>query len=200
MLTDDTLIDFIRHGEPEGGRRFRGHSIDDPLSERGWQQMWQAVGSCDQWNLIISSPMQRCHRFAQALADKIGVEMEIESNFREIGFGCWEGRSPDEIIREDPAGYSAFYADPVNAQPEGAEPLADFARRVSSALQQKISNHAGKRLLIVAHAGVIRAALGHIIKAEPIGWYRCQIDTAGITRFRLGQHGLKLEFHNRTRL
>ena len=35
----DTVIDLIRHGEPVGGRRYRGH-IDDPLSERGWQQMW----------------------------------------------------------------------------------------------------------------------------------------------------------------
>jgi len=34
----------MRHGEPVGGRAYRGHSIDDPLSEKGWQQMWDAVG------------------------------------------------------------------------------------------------------------------------------------------------------------
>ena len=26
----DTIIDLIRHGEPEGGRAYRGNNIDDP--------------------------------------------------------------------------------------------------------------------------------------------------------------------------
>ena len=38
-----TTIDLIRHGEPVGGRKYRGQT-DDPLSEKGWEQMWKAVG------------------------------------------------------------------------------------------------------------------------------------------------------------
>ena len=38
-----TTIDLIRHGEPVGGRKYRGQT-DDPLSEKGWAQMWAAVG------------------------------------------------------------------------------------------------------------------------------------------------------------
>ena len=38
-----TQIDVIRHGEPKGGRRYRGYGIDDPLTETGWQQMWTAM-------------------------------------------------------------------------------------------------------------------------------------------------------------
>ena len=34
-----TTIDLIRHGEPVGGRRYRGGRMDDPLSEKGWAQM-----------------------------------------------------------------------------------------------------------------------------------------------------------------
>ena len=41
---DDTIIDLIRHGQPQGGSVYRGHGVDDPLSELGWQQMWKAVG------------------------------------------------------------------------------------------------------------------------------------------------------------
>ena len=43
-MTPPTLIDMIRHGEPVGGRRYRGQ-IDDPLSEKGWRQMWAAVAA-----------------------------------------------------------------------------------------------------------------------------------------------------------
>jgi len=37
-----TTIDLLRHGEPEGGVRYRGDGVDDPLSARAWKQMWAA--------------------------------------------------------------------------------------------------------------------------------------------------------------
>lgn len=40
-----TLIDLIRHGEPAGGRRYRGHGLDDPLTEKGWSQMWMPLAN-----------------------------------------------------------------------------------------------------------------------------------------------------------
>ena len=44
MLMPDTIVDLIRHGEPAGGQRYRGHRVDDPLTEKGWSQMWNSVG------------------------------------------------------------------------------------------------------------------------------------------------------------
>ena len=39
---DITTFDLLRHGEPVGGRMLRGRT-DHPLSERGWQQVTEAV-------------------------------------------------------------------------------------------------------------------------------------------------------------
>jgi hypothetical protein len=36
-------LDLLRHGEPEGGRLYRGNLLDNPLSEKGWQQMQASV-------------------------------------------------------------------------------------------------------------------------------------------------------------
>jgi alpha-ribazole phosphatase len=68
-----TLIDLIRHGEPAGGRRYRGHGLDDPLTEKGWSQMWDAVGEFSAWQQIITSPMQRCQAFAHALGERHAI-------------------------------------------------------------------------------------------------------------------------------
>ena len=38
-----TTLDLMRHGEPVGGRKYRGQ-IDDPLSEKGWAQVRAALG------------------------------------------------------------------------------------------------------------------------------------------------------------
>jgi len=191
-----TLIDFIRHGEPEGGRLYRGAAIDDPLSEKGWRQMWQAVGESRAWDQLVSSPLQRCHAFALALGKKHGLPVSVEQDFREVGFGSWEGRSPVDIQQQAPGEYAAFYADPVNNRPPGAEDLLDFGRRVAGAMERTASTHAGKRVLVVAHAGVIRATLGHVLQAPPAAWYRVKVDNAGFSRFARDERGWQLICHN----
>jgi probable phosphoglycerate mutase len=196
----DTLIDFLRHGEPVGGRRFRGDGADDPLSETGWQQMWDAVGEQRPWQRVISSPMRRCREFAAELKERCGVPLSIESRFREVGQGSWEGLSPAQVIAANEAEYRAFYADPQRNRPPGAEPLEAFGARVAAALSDLLRDHAGEHLLVVAHAGVIRAALGFVLQAEPVAWYRTRVDNAAFTRFLSGSYGLRLEFHNRSRL
>ncbi len=193
----NTILDFIRHGEPEGGRLYRGAAIDDPLSEKGWRQMWQAVGEDCHWDQLVSSPLQRCHAFALALGEKHGLPLSVEQDFREVGFGDWEGRSPVEIQQQDAEEYAAFYSDPVNNRPSGAEDLLDFGRRVAQAFERTASAHIGKRVLVVAHAGVIRAALGHVMQAPPTAWYRVKVDNAGLSRFLVSGSERQLIFHNR---
>ncbi|MEE9493867.1 MAG: histidine phosphatase family protein [Gammaproteobacteria bacterium] len=196
----DTLIDVIRHGEPVGGRRFRGSGIDDPLSESGWSQMNATIGDASPWHRVITSPLQRCRHFAEALGNKLNIPVTTENNLREVGFGGWEGKSPEFLKATDPAGYTAFYQDPVNCRPEGAEPLADFAGRVIVTLDNMLDHYSGEHLLVVAHAGVVRAVLGHALGLEPVVWYRTQVSNAGITRLRFTPDQVRLEFHNRLSL
>jgi probable phosphoglycerate mutase len=192
----DTLIDLIRHGEPVGGRRYRGNGCDDPLSDVGWQQMWEAVGSLGEWKQVISSPMQRCRAFAAELGAQRGLPVTIDERLREVGFGRWEGLSPAELRDCCPEEYDAFQRDPVRYRPPRAEPLAEFSSRVNAAVAEAAASHGGARLLIVAHAGVIRASVGHVLNAPAERWYRIRVRHAGITRIRYDDYGSALEFHN----
>lgn len=192
----ETVIDLIRHGEPVGGHRYRGHGVDDPLTEKGWTQMWSAVGDYHQWNHIVSSPLLRCHTFATALGERYSIPVTIEPRFREVGFGTWEGLSHDEIKIARVAEYQSFLQDPVNCRPDGAEPLDDFVERVSAAYDEVIARHTGGRILIVAHAGVLRAIIAKTLHAAPTGLYRIKIRNGGVTRIRHSSEGGVLEFLN----
>ena len=194
----NTIIDLIRHGQPEGGSVYRGHGIDDPLSELGWSQMWDAVGNAAPWQQIISSPMQRCRAFAEQLAHKHSLPMAIDDRFKEVGFGNWEGRNRKDIQATNQKEYDDFYNDPVNCRPAGAEPIDDFIHRVSMAYEDVLRSYPGQHCLIVAHAGVIRAVVAHVTHSAPIGLYRIQVKNAGISRIRHGQYGSMLDFHNST--
>lgn len=195
-MTDETIIDLIRHGEPVGGRAYRGHNIDDPLSDRGWQQMWQAVGEHAPWSHILSSPLSRCSDFANALAEKHGITVGTDDRLKEVGFGEWEGKTPEQLKLERLEEYEAFYCDPVNARPAGAEVLHSFIQRVTDAYEEAIARHRGQHILIVTHAGVIRAMLAYVLHAEPLGLYRIKVDNARFSRICITEQGAMLERHN----
>jgi len=190
MTEQTTIIDIIRHGEPVGGSRYRGQ-IDDPLSDKGWQQMRAAVAGRDEWQQIVSSDLSRCADFARELGDRLSIGVELDAGFREVGFGSWEGKCAKELLDEDPAGTAAFWHDPVNNTPPGAEPLRDFQQRITTAWLGLLERHAGKHLLLVGHAGMMRILLLHALGLPLEAFYRFDPRNACIVRIRIdgGRHG-----------
>lgn len=199
-MSNITTIDLIRHGQPRGGTKYRGW-IDDPLSELGWVQMRAAVAAAQPWDGIVSSPLRRCCEFAIELGANMGLAVETDERLKEVGFGIWEGRTSEQIRSRDPTALRRFYLNPVEEQPAGAEPLADFQRRVSNALQEAQHEYAGRRVLLVTHAGVIRAAIAHTLRTPLATIYRINVDNAALTRLQsTGERPLSLIFHGRTSL
>ncbi|RUM92712.1 MAG: histidine phosphatase family protein [Thiothrix sp.] len=193
----EITIDLIRHGEPQGGARYRGDGIDDPLSEKGWQQMWKSVGEDASWDAVISSPMIRCRAFAEQLGSRHDINVTIERDFREVGFGAWEGLNKNQVRERNLQEYEDFYSDPINNRPQGAEPIDDFIDRVTCAYDKLITEYPGKHCLIVGHAGVIRAIISHALGAGPETLYRIAVKNAAIARIQYSEGRGVLESLNR---
>jgi len=196
----DTVVDLIRHGEPMGGRMIRGNGCDHPLNSLGWQQMRDAVGDASPWDQIVSSPMARCREFALDLAMRHRLPLAVEPQLREVGMGDWEGRRPMEIAAAEPDAYDAFLRDPVGNRPPGGERLEALQARIGATYDRQIAAWPGRHLLIVCHAGVSRAVIGHLLDAAPAHWYRMRIDYAGVTRIRHGRYGASIECVNARRV
>ncbi len=179
-----TTFDVMRHGEPVGGRKYRGQT-DDPLSEKGWAQMRGAVGDYCPWQAVVSSPLLRCADFARELAARHGLPLGIEPRLVELGFGAWEGRTSDELTAENPDVLMKFRSDPVAHAPPGAEPLAQFRARILAAWDDMIESYGGKHVLVVAHAGVIRMIVALVLDIPLQHLFRLQVVNAGITRIRV---------------
>lgn len=193
-----TIIDLLRHGEPVGGKKYRGH-LDDPLSERGWDEMRAAVDGQCLWDAVVTSPLTRCTVFAQELAKQHRLPLEVEPRFKEIGFGSWEGRTAAELLQADPGCVTRFWADPVAHRPPGAEPLTAFAERVLQAWNDVATKHQGRRVLIVCHAGVIRMLIRHVLDMPLNRLFRIHVPSASLTRLAIDHDGAgvlpRLVFH-----
>lgn len=181
-----TYLDFLRHGEPVGGRKYRGQ-IDDPLSDKGWAEMQAAVGASRPWQHIISSPLSRCRAFAEALATEAQLPLTFDDRFKEVAFGEWEGQTSSQIEANDKSRLFRFKCDPVSERPQGAEDLTVFHARVAQAFNAVVQQFRGQHVLVVAHAGVIRMAMCHVLGISPLNAYRIQVGSAAVARFCVEQ-------------
>ena len=191
-----TTVDFLRHGEASGGSYYRG-STDDPLTSLGWQQMNKAVAD-QYWDQIISSPLHRCLDFSQELSKQTKIPLTIESNWQEICFGDWEGKTAEQINPEE---LTRFYQNPIDNVPKNGESYLVFETRIKQAWENITHNHPGKKLLIITHAGVIRAIFKILLKLPIESIFKFQIDHSGLTRFHCfldkNENYVTLIFHNK---
>jgi alpha-ribazole phosphatase/probable phosphoglycerate mutase len=181
-----TTIDLLRHGEPVGGRKYRGQT-DDPLSEKGWRQMREAVGDHCPWDAIVSSSLSRCQEFARELATRHHRPLEVDPRLMEIGFGEWEGRTAEQLEAEVPGQVQRFLVDPLGHRPRGAEPLPEFRARVLAAWAEILGRHAGPHVLVVGHAGIIRVLVSEVLGASLDRLFRLYVPSAGLSRIEIEQ-------------
>ncbi|WP_448649467.1 alpha-ribazole phosphatase family protein [Pseudomonas corrugata] len=151
-------LDLLRHGETELGGGLRG-SLDDALTARGWEQMHAAVATGGPWDRLVSSPLQRCARFAEQLGRRLNVPVHLDADLQELHFGAWEGRSAAALMDTDAEALGRFWADPYEFTPPDGEPVQAFSMRVLAAVERLHSAYAGQRVLLVSHGGVMKLLL-----------------------------------------
>lgn len=204
MHTGDpvTTIDLIRHGECEGGDIFRG-STDVALSVAGWNTMQAATDRLVRgggWDGIICSPLQRCRSFAEHLAARHALPLEVVADLREMDYGEWEGREVTRVWREDAERVRRLFTDPAGFVSPGGESMPEFQARVATALWDILARQRERRLLFVIHGGTIRLLLSTILDM-PLGscssWH---VPYGCVSRLRIYHEGAtdrgNLVFHN----
>lgn len=180
-MSEDCFIDLLRHGEPEGGTRFRG-ARDDPPSALGREQVRLAtLQDRAGWTRIWTSPARRCAEPAHALARELGLPIEEHPWLRECGFGDWEGLTPDEIPA---AALARFWADPVRHTPPGAEPFTEFRARVLEGWNDRLRSR-DPHTLVVTHGGVIRVLLAEVLQMPADALLLIEVPYACRTRLRI---------------
>ena len=147
-----TNITLLRHGEPEGGRYYRG-STDDPLTPLGLKQMQLALPQ-QKWDQIICSPLQRCQQYAKWC----NQPYKTDNNWQEIHFGDWEGQTYDALKKQFGDAVDQYWQTPDTYTPNNAEPIQTFFERTQHALNQAVLQPE-HNILVITHGGNIRMVL-----------------------------------------
>lgn len=182
---------LIRHGETEGSevKRYKGN-IDVPLSEKGIKQVEQVAKylnrsykshkSCNGLEAVYSSPLIRALRSAEIIAKSFGLKPIVIPDLRERSFGIWEGMSFNEIKDKYPEEFEAWAGNPLKYSPIGGESTVEVRDRVVNALDNLLTNHNEERIAIVAHGGVNRIILCHVMGIPLENIFRIEQDFAAV--------------------
>jgi probable phosphoglycerate mutase len=183
-----TELLFIRHGETDWNReqRFQGQ-IDVPLNRTGREQAARVAARLagDAHDALFASDLVRARETAQPLADAWRVAAAFSKGLREQHFGVLEGLDVPTIKARHPDLWARWLEHRGDfALPGGGESLRQFHARVLAAVRELAEAHAGRRLALVTHGGVLDM-LWRTAHGQPIeGLRTCEIPNTGLNRLR----------------
>jgi alpha-ribazole phosphatase/probable phosphoglycerate mutase len=158
------------------------------------------------FELVVSSPLKRCLIFATAFTDKNIIPLKSINAFQEINFGDFDGIPFDDntFSRDTLLGtknwtmLEQFWKAPATATLPQAESLADFNQRILAAWQELVDicikqsedeeHSKPKRILLVAHGGVIRIILAHALQLawqNPVLHQSLQISNGSLSKITI---------------
>jgi alpha-ribazole phosphatase len=142
-----------------------------------------------------SSPLKRTVTTAQYLQTQ---SFQKADALQEQHFGDWEGRSYDEVWKESE--HSFDWSKPELVKPAQGENFADVCDRLDGWLDRTLKTYSGENIVVVAHAGVIRAGIRHALNLSPAQALSFQLDNLSVTHmtyFTLEPVSARVEYVNR---
>jgi ribonuclease H / adenosylcobalamin/alpha-ribazole phosphatase len=174
---------LVRHAEPDEEVRNRIYGRLDPeLSERGREHATAIAADLQDEPVaaVYTSPRRRAQATAAPLASRLGVEVRVEDDLREIDFGELEGLTVAEAVDRYPA-ESQWMAAPAGALFPGGESVAALRARAIAAAQSIAARHEGGTAAVFTHAVVIRAILADALAMAPDAMFRLDQSYGGIS-------------------
>ena len=150
------MIYLIRHGQTDWVTGKSNNCPSDmPINETGIQQAKDVANEVASLNfdIVFCSPFARAQQTAEIIAGETPII--YDTRIREITFGTI-GEVPTAKRREV---FSAFHDGRITFP--GAETIDQLEKRVTEFFDEIKEKHAGKRILVVAHAGIARFMRGY---------------------------------------
>ena len=175
-----TELILIRHGNAV---RINGDYFHAPLTTLGQEQAGKTgqffANPQNHLDGFYSSPLRRSQETAGIIGTKIGQTAELRPGIQELRFSELPALMFLEILSiADPVEdyLDAHAGGPIRWPIEG---------RVSGVLLDIVAKHPNQRVAVIAHAGVISAALSWYLPENRWRWWRTTVSNCSLTWFKV---------------
>lgn len=201
-----TQIIFIRHGETEFNKQklFFGH-LNPPLNETGREQLKNTKILLEKMEknieIVYSSDLIRCVESMEILEIDEKIEKKLEKNFRELNFGMFEGKTYEQIEKEFPVEVEEMKNNWKKFKAGTGESLEDLMERVTTQIEKIVKEFKGKKILVVAHAGVIQTLISYYLTGGLDIYWKVKVDNGSISKMIVNEDNfVYFEYINRVKL
>jgi broad specificity phosphatase PhoE len=185
-------LHLVRHGPAlDADGRAMGHT-DAPLSPEGIEQVTRLVAAWPRApDAIWSSDLCRAHDTAERLGQRWGVTPAIDARLREMNFGEWDGCFWNALERDDADRLRRWMESWVTERAPGGESFTLVSERVRDWCSQYLADLIDE-VVVVAHAGSIRALLCHLLDVPLPKAFEFPVDRLRVTTLEIGESGARL--------
>ncbi|MDF2951453.1 MAG: alpha-ribazole phosphatase [Anaerocolumna sp.] len=158
-------IYLIRHGKIAIGNEKRYVGITDILlDDTGISQANLLKNYFSQMPIeqVFTSPLKRCLNTAKIICEEKQQDYIIVKDFTEINMGLWENKPIIDIKKNFPKEYEERGKNFASFLPPEGESFNQLTKRVMAAFDSIVNNYSGN-IIIVSHAGVIKAIISQIL-------------------------------------
>lgn len=169
------ILTLVRHGETPANLEGVWHgSIDSPLTERGLAQAARVAEYVARRHAdataVYSSHLTRARLTAEAIAVGLGLAVHVREELGEYHLGSWEGKTYHDLFHQHRL-WHHMKAD-ADFAPHGGESPRQVAERFTGALRRIARDHAGERVVVVAHGGALSIGLAELLDGDYREWRR----------------------------
>jgi len=163
MKSDLATVYIVRHGETEWNfkKLIQGQS-DSPLTKEGVKQAKKLSKKLIKvkFDLVFSSDLLRAKRTAEIIIAEQKLEIATSKLLRERRFGKLEGK-PVQTLRAFDDLFAKLKHEEIYSYKSFPDVESDeeIVTRLITFLREAAITHAGKKILVVTHGGVMRAFL-----------------------------------------
>jgi 2,3-bisphosphoglycerate-dependent phosphoglycerate mutase len=160
-------ITIVRHGETEWNKTMQLQGFkDSPLTKKGIQQAELLAETIKErtFDILITSDLYRAEHTANIINKYLNLEIIKHSSLRERSFGIMEGMTREEIEKKHATTYNSYVKRTATFEIPGGESLVAFNKRVMDTFEQIINIYANKKILVVAHGGVLDCVIRYVFR------------------------------------
>jgi broad specificity phosphatase PhoE len=187
-------VHLVRHAAFDGvGRLMVGRTPGVSLSDDGRAQARRLASAFADEKLaaVYSSPLERARETAAAIADVHGLTHATCDAFAELDLGDWTGCTVADL--ESHSAWRDFNTLRSLTRIPAGELMLETQTRAVRGLLEMQRHHDNATIVIVSHADVIRAVLGHLLGMPMDHLLRLEIAPASYSTVEL--HGAWPQIH-----
>jgi alpha-ribazole phosphatase len=137
---------------------------------------------------VFSSPLSRCVQLAETFSDTVTTDARLQ----ELYFGDWEGKLFNEI---EPSALQQWTDNFATAAPPNGETFGDLYQRTGTFWQELLQLEA-EQVIIITHAGVIRALLARVLNLPLANAFQFRVDAGSVHKLSCVDDYIYLEYVN----